>query len=156
MFYSEDTISHSAICWTVCKYVDHCLFGYINTKAKCRHLKKLPMKRLCGRCLFFWGPEPHTPPPPYTHCIRVYSILIHTGKGREGGRAESERRLEGEQFTKLGRKYQHDWLYLQSTNSLEVTKFCLGVYIFKLVHDVEYRLDSRRSCLEFHPQREKN
>jgi hypothetical protein len=24
-------------------------------------------------------------PPPLTHCIRVYSILIHTGKGGEGG-----------------------------------------------------------------------
>ncbi len=30
---------------------------------------------------------------------------------------EYERRLEGQQFTKLGRKYQHDWLYLQSRNS---------------------------------------
>jgi hypothetical protein len=26
----------------------------------------------------------------------------------EGGRVEPERRLEGQQFTKLGRKYQHD------------------------------------------------
>ncbi len=38
---------------------------------------------------------------------------------REGGRVEIEpkRRLEGQQFTKLGRKFQHDWLYLQSINS---------------------------------------
>ncbi len=34
-----------------------------------------------------------------------------------GGRVEPERRLEGQQFTKLGRKYQHDSLYLQSINS---------------------------------------
>ncbi len=34
----------------------------------------------------------------------------------EGGGDEPERRLEGPQFTKLGRKYQHDWLYLQSIN----------------------------------------
>ncbi len=34
-----------------------------------------------------------------------------------GGRVEPERRLEGQQFTKLGRKYHHDWLYLQSMNS---------------------------------------
>ncbi len=30
--------------------------------------------------------------------------------------SEPERRLEGQQFTKLGRKYQHDLLYLQSIN----------------------------------------
>ncbi len=42
-------------------------------------------------------------------------ILIHTGKG--GGEIEPERRLEGQQFTKLGQKYQHDWLYLRSINS---------------------------------------
>ncbi len=34
-----------------------------------------------------------------------------------GGRVEPERRLEGQQYTKLGRKYHHDWLYLQSLNS---------------------------------------
>jgi hypothetical protein len=46
-------------------------------------------------------------PPTLTHCIRVYSILIHTGKGGRG-ESEPERRLEEQQFTKLGRKYQHD------------------------------------------------
>jgi hypothetical protein len=35
-------------------------------------------------------------------------ILIHTGKGGGGGRVEPERRFEGQEFTKLGRKYQHD------------------------------------------------
>jgi hypothetical protein len=41
------------------------------------------------------------------------------GGGR--GRVEPERRLEGQQFTKLGQKYQHDRLYeyLQSINSDE-------------------------------------
>jgi hypothetical protein len=43
-----------------------------------------------------------------THCIRVYSILFHTGKGGGVGKSEPERRLEGQQFTKLGRKGQHD------------------------------------------------
>ncbi len=52
-------------------------------------------KGLCGRCLSVIGPEPHTP---LTHCIRVY------------------RRLEEQQFTKLGRKYLNGWLYLQSIN----------------------------------------
>jgi hypothetical protein len=40
-------------------------------KAKCRHLQYTS---------------------PFTHCIRVYSILIHTGKGGRGvGRVEPER-----------------------------------------------------------------
>jgi hypothetical protein len=52
-------------------------------------------------------------PPPLTHCIRVYSILIHTGKG---GIVEPERRLEGQQFTKLGRN-TNITDYLQSINS---------------------------------------
>ncbi len=42
--------------------------------------------------------------------------LIHTGKGG-GGRVEPERKVEGQQFTKLGRKYHRDLLYLQSVNS---------------------------------------
>jgi hypothetical protein len=42
--------------------------------------------------------------------MHVYSILIHTGS-REEGIVEPERRREGkgQQFTKLGRKYQHDY-----------------------------------------------
>ncbi len=42
-------------------------------------------------------------------------LCFDTGKG--GGRVEPERILEGHQFTKLGRKYQHDLLFLQSINS---------------------------------------
>jgi hypothetical protein len=45
-------------------------------------------------------------PYPTLQTVYVYtSILIQTGKG---GRVEPERRLEGQKFTKLGRKYQHD------------------------------------------------
>jgi hypothetical protein len=40
---------------------------------------------------------------PLTHCVRVYSLLIHTGKGG-GGRVEPGRRLERQQFTNLGSK----------------------------------------------------
>ncbi len=50
----------------------------------------------------YLDPEPHTPPP-IAHCIRVYT----QGRG-EGRRDEPEGRGEGQQFTKLGRKYQHD------------------------------------------------
>ncbi len=62
-------------------------------------------------------PRTPYPPPLYTlYTCTVYSILIHRGKGGRG-RVEPERRLERLQFTKLGRKFQHDWLYLQSLNS---------------------------------------
>jgi hypothetical protein len=45
-------------------------------------------------------------PLPYT--VYVYTVyLITQGRGG-GGRVEPERTLEGRQFTKLGRKYQHD------------------------------------------------
>jgi hypothetical protein len=58
----------------------------IEGNAKCRHLKHGPVKGLtCTN----------------THCMRVYSTLIHTGKG---GRVEPERRGEGQQFTQLGPK----------------------------------------------------
>jgi hypothetical protein len=40
--------------------------------------------------------------------VYVYTVPIPTYSHREGGRFESERRLEGQQFTKLGRKYQYD------------------------------------------------
>ncbi len=44
-------------------------------------------------------------PLPATHCL--YLLCFEAGKGGRG-RVEPERRLEGQQFTKLGRKYQHD------------------------------------------------
>ncbi len=79
--------------------------------------KKWPFKGVCGRCLSVLGPEPHTRPP-YT--LYMYMCIQYTysyKEGREGGRVEPDRRLEGQLYTKLGRKYQHDWLYLQSINS---------------------------------------
>ena len=107
----------------------HGLINYIDTKAKCCNLKKWLVKGLCGRCLFVWGP-------PYT--LYTFFILIHTGKGLRGG---PERRLEGQQFTKLGQKYQH-MMYLQSINSdkhlpqspftgkfFQMTTFRFGFYI---------------------------
>jgi hypothetical protein len=46
--------------------------------------------------------NPIAAPPLHT----VYSILIHIGKGEGGG--EFNRKIEGQQFTKQGRKYQYD------------------------------------------------
>jgi hypothetical protein len=83
----------STIVWIYCipKCLQPRIINYIDIKSKCRLLKNLPGKGLCT----------------LTHCKRVYSILIHTGNGGEG-RVQPERRLEGQQFTKLSRKYQHD------------------------------------------------
>jgi hypothetical protein len=61
--------------------------------------------------------RPRTPYPPALHTVYVYTVYLFT-QGR-GGRVEPERRLEGQQFTKLGRKYQHDCLYLHIS---QVTK----------------------------------
>ncbi len=123
----------------------HGLINYIDTIAKCYYLKNWPVKGLCGRCLSVWGhfyskvfvwggvhfcrfwnwldTESQTPaqydlqqnPVPLPPLHTVY-ILIHTGK-EGGGRVEPERRLEEQQFKRLGRKYQHDWMYLQFVNS---------------------------------------
>jgi hypothetical protein len=77
----------------------------IEDNAKCHHLKKLSYKgtlRQVFLCL-----RPRTQSPPFTHCIRVYNILFTQGRGEEGI-VEPERRLEGQQVSKLGGKHQHD------------------------------------------------
>ncbi len=75
----------------------------IEGNAKFRHLSKLSSKGILWQ--MFICPRPKTPHPPPLHTVYVYTV---TYSHREGGRVEPERRLEGQQFTKLGRKYQHD------------------------------------------------
>jgi hypothetical protein len=73
--------------------------------SKCRHLKKLSCKgtlRQVFICL-----RPRTPYPPPVHTVKVYTVYFFAQE-RGGGRTEPERRREGQQFTKLGQKYQHD------------------------------------------------
>jgi len=112
------------------------LINYVDTKVKCRNLKKLassPTLFIClsphpllGYCLGwstnFVGSESgqiqsvklqqntvwsstgiNTPTNSQTHTVFIYF--------------EPERSIDGQQFTKVGRKYQHDWLYIQSINS---------------------------------------
>ncbi len=77
-------------------------------------LKSWPVKGLCGRCFICLRPPlPHTPPP-YTlyTCIQVY--LLTQGRGGELTREK----VRGAIVHKACRKYQHDWLYLQSINSI--------------------------------------
>ncbi len=73
----------------------------IKDNAKCRHPKQLP----CGRYLSVWGPEPHPPSPHTEYLYPVY--LSAQGRGR-GGESWTREKGRGQQFTKLGRKYQHD------------------------------------------------
>ncbi len=65
--------------------------------------KIIDLKRYFAAGVYLSEAKNPIPPPPLTNCIRVYSILIHTGKGG-GGRVEPERRLEGQQFTKAESK----------------------------------------------------
>jgi hypothetical protein len=44
------------------------------------------------------------PIPPPLHTVFVYTVYLFTQGRGEGGEVEPERRLEGQQFTKLGRK----------------------------------------------------
>jgi hypothetical protein len=79
---------------------------------------------------------PHTPTP--LHTVH-YTCILSTYSHREGGRGKGgrggeikERRLEGQQFTKLGRKYQHDrpvQQYIKTDKNLLMTTISFGVYI---------------------------
>ncbi len=103
---------------------DHGLIHYIDTKAKCRHLKKLPVKGLCGRCL-----SVRYPPPPFTHCIRTCTFT--QGRGAE----RTREKVRETTVHKLGRKYQHGWLYLQSITLINACrKGPLQVNVFRLRH----------------------
>ncbi len=90
----------------------------IESNVKCRYLKNFTCKGTLRQVFYLSeAPPSYDPifPSPLTHCIRVYSILIHTGKG---GRGELTReKVRGATVHKAGRKYQHDWLSLQPINS---------------------------------------
>jgi hypothetical protein len=85
--------------------------------AKGRHLKNLPVMGLCGLALICLRPRTQYPS---LHSDTLFTNIQYTYSHREGGggwRGEPVRRLEGQKFTTLGRKYQHDWLFFQSMDS---------------------------------------
>jgi hypothetical protein len=71
--------------------------------------KNLPVKGLCGGCFICLRPPPHlwpnSPPPLYT----LFTCIQYRATIRE--------KVRGAIVHKDGRKYQYDWIYLQSINS---------------------------------------
>ncbi len=97
---------------------------------KCRHLKKLTCKRTLRQVFISLKPRPHIPHP-LTHCIRVFSILIHTGNG--GGRERWTReRVRGATVHKAGSKIP-SWLPQSPfTGKFFRWRYFFGVYIGNL------------------------
>ncbi len=107
----------------------------IECKSKCRHLKKFTCKGTLRQVFIWLRPRTPIPSTPYS-LYNVYRILIHTGGGG-GGEVELERMEEGQQFTKLGWKYQHDRLYLPRLCKTLINtcrKFSLQVNFFRWRH----------------------
>jgi hypothetical protein len=53
--------------------------------------KNLPVKGLCGRCLFVCGTEPHSPPLHTVYVHTVYQFTQGRGEGGELNQREGER-----------------------------------------------------------------
>ncbi len=64
----------------------------------------------------------HPHPFPATHCLNTVRLLWEGGEG--GGQREGR----GAAVHKRGRKYQQDWLYLQSIKPVKTT-FSFGVFM---------------------------
>ncbi len=82
----------------------HGLSIYIDTRTKCKmsSSKKINIKRNFAKCVYL--SEVHNlilpPPPPYTLYTCLQCTIFTQGRG-EGEGIEPEKRLEGQQFTKL-------------------------------------------------------
>jgi hypothetical protein len=67
----------------------HGLINYIDTKANCRHLKKIDLKRNFAAGVYM--SEARNPiQPPLTHCISVYKYTYSHRKGGEGQGQQSK------------------------------------------------------------------
>jgi hypothetical protein len=88
----------------------------VEGNAKCRHLKIDLYEGTLRQVFICLRPRTPQPPPPPLYTVYVFTVYLFT-QGRGKGRVELERMFEGQQFTKLDQKYQHDRLYLQSIHS---------------------------------------
>ncbi len=89
------------------------------SNAKSRYLKNWALKGLCGRCFICILSPPMTP---YSPNYILYTCIQYTYSHREGGGDSGEltrEKVRGAIDHKIGRKYKHDWLYLQSINSIK-------------------------------------
>ncbi len=108
----------------------------IENNAKCRYLKSWPVKGFCDRCFICLRPVPSFDPilPPYTLHTCIQYIYSH----REGERRRANQREAREAMLhEAGRKYQQDWLYLQSINSIkhQIRRHLgFGVFYSYLIH----------------------
>ncbi len=91
--------------------LDHRKISLIEGIAKCRHLKKIYLYRDFAAGVYL--SEAQNPIPPPLHTVYVYSIqyTVYLFTQGRGGRVEQERRLVGQQFTKL----------LENTNMTDCT-----------------------------------
>ncbi len=93
-------------------------------------LKNWPVKVLGGVGVYL-----HLRPtpllwPPYSRHYTLYTCVQYTYLHREGG-------SRGAMLHKAGRKCQHDWLYLQSTNSIKHQQrrhLGFGIFIVTLIN----------------------
>ncbi len=87
-------------------------------------------------------------PQPHTACLHILYVLLWEG-GRGGG---GQREVRGATVHKKIRKYQHDWLYLQSINSIKHRQrrhlgFCVFIVtssMHKNLHYVEWETATRK------------
>jgi len=110
--YGTDSISVEVLSHWGCRFKHDCS-NHHRMLCKMSSSKKFACKGILRQVFICLRAKNPIPPPPlhsaYVYC--VFSMYVFAqGKGREG-RVQAERRLKGQQFTKLGRKYQR-WLTL--------------------------------------------
>ncbi len=126
------------------------LINQIDTKAKCRHLKNLPVKRLCGRSLPDWGPlPPMAPRPPLLHTVYVCIGYLFTQGRKEGGGGErwTREKVRGATVHKAGSRNTNMTDCISSPKTLKkhlpqspftgqflkMTTICFGVNLVSLM-----------------------
>ncbi len=91
----------------------------IESTAKCRHLKNLPVKRLCGSRLSVWGPIP--PPPPTLYTVYVHIVYLFTQGRLEVGECCTREKYRGATVYKAGSKIP-TWLTVSQVYNTPAAK----------------------------------